>query len=48
MLATSIAGTEAGFITVIITQPIWVIRTRVLLNTKKKIGEIENIKQRTL
>jgi len=38
MMATSIAGVEAGLITVIVTQPAWVIKTRVLLNTKKKIG----------
>lgn len=33
MMATSVAGTIASVLTVIITQPIWVVKTRVILNT---------------
>jgi hypothetical protein len=33
MTATTYAGTQASILAVIITQPIWVIKTRVLLNT---------------
>ncbi len=33
MMATSKAGTYASILTVMITQPIWVIKTRVILNT---------------
>lgn len=39
MVATSYAGTQASLFTAIVTQPLWVIKTRVVLNTKK-VGEI--------
>lgn len=44
MQATIIAGTQASLFAVCITQPLWVIKTRVLLNTHKKIGEFQNVK----
>ncbi len=46
MKATSYAGTEASIFTVLVTQPIWVIKTRVILNTQKNVGEIQNVKQK--
>lgn len=45
-MATSYAGTEASIFTVLVTQPIWVIKTRVILNTQKNVGEIQNVKQK--
>ena len=35
MIATSIAGTEASLFTAFITQPLWVIKTRVVLNMQR-------------
>ena len=43
MDATIFASTEAGVLCTLLTQPVWVIKTRVLLNTKPHIGEFENI-----
>ena len=37
-----LASTEAGIMAALISQPLWVIRTRMVLNTSKGIGEIKN------
>lgn len=38
MKATILAGTQASVFTVLVTQPVWVIKTRVILNVEKNIG----------
>lgn len=43
MDAVARASAEASVLTTFITQPIWVIKTRMLLNTRK-MGEFENFK----
>lgn len=43
MDAVARASAEASVLTTFITQPIWVIKTRMLLNTRK-MGELENFK----
>ena len=35
--AVTVAGLEAGGLATIITQPMWVIKTRILLNTDPKV-----------
>jgi hypothetical protein len=40
MSAVTYASIEASFIATVVTQPIWVIKTRMLLNTEPKIREI--------
>lgn len=40
MKAVSFASIEASVIATLITQPIWVVKTRMLLNTQSNIGEI--------
>ena len=42
MDAVTIASIEASFMATLITQPIWVIKTRMLLNTATGMGEIEH------
>lgn len=42
MSAVSYSSIEASIIATLITQPIWVIKTRMLLNIQPNIGEIEN------
>ncbi len=37
------ASVESGIGVVCITQPMWVIRTRMLLNTKKNINQKSNL-----
>lgn len=38
-----VASVQSGIGVVCITQPMWVLRTRMLLNTKKKVNEGSNI-----
>jgi solute carrier family 25 folate transporter 32 len=38
MNAVTIASTQASILTTLVTQPIWVIKTRMLLNCNKNIG----------
>jgi hypothetical protein len=38
MSATGIASLEASLLTTFITQPFWVIKTRILLNTDNNIS----------
>ena len=38
MKAVTYASIEASFLTTLITQPIWVIKTRMMLNMNKKIS----------
>jgi hypothetical protein len=42
MTAVIYASIEASIIATVVTQPIWVIKTRMLLNTQPKIGEVEH------
>ena len=42
MTSVSYASIEASFIATFITQPVWVIKTRMLLNIKPNVGEFEN------
>lgn len=42
MSAVSYSSIEASVLATLITQPIWVIKTRMLLNIQPHIGEIEN------
>ena len=45
MNAVTLASIEASFMTTMVTQPIWVIKTRMLLNVNKKISEFDNCKK---
>ena len=45
MNAVTRASIEASVLTTLITQPIWVIKTRMLLNMNQKISEYENFKK---
>lgn len=42
MNAVTYSSIEASIVATIVTQPVWVIKTRMLLNTQPKIGEIEH------
>lgn len=44
MNAVAIASTEASIYGTLITQPLWVIKTRMLLNTKAEITDMQNFK----
>ena len=43
MYEVLLAGIEAGFIVSLLTQPMWVIKTRLLLNTQKQFKETKSI-----
>ena len=45
MNAVTRASIDASFLTTLITQPIWVLKTRMLLNMNKNISEFENFKK---
>ncbi|XP_031472481.1 uncharacterized protein LOC116244728 [Nymphaea colorata] len=45
MNAVTQASVEASILCTLITQPIWVIKTRMLLNTNPKISEYQNFKR---
>ena len=45
MNAVTRSSIEASVLTTLITQPIWVIKTRMLLNMNQKISEYENFKK---
>ena len=45
MKAVTYASTEASILSTLITQPIWVIKTRMMLNMNKKISEFDNCKK---
>ena len=47
MKSVAFASAEASIIATLATQPIWVIRTRMLLNTNQNINEITNFKVKT-
>ena len=47
MNAVSWASLEAGVIATLLTQPFWVIKTRMLLNVDPKINEFTNIVSKT-
>lgn len=42
MNSVLIASTEASIFGTIVTQPLWVVKTRMLLNTTSGISEVEN------
>ena len=44
--AVTVAGLEAGGLATIITQPMWVIKTRILLNTDPKVTQFQNVTQK--
>ena len=45
MKAVTLASIEASFMTTLVTQPIWAVKTRMLLNVNKKISEFDNCKK---
>ena len=45
MDAVTLASIEASIWTTLVTQPIWVVKTRMLLNVNKKISEFGNFKK---
>ena len=45
MDAVTLASIEASIMTTLVTQPIWVVKTRMLLNLNKKISEYDNCKK---
>lgn len=47
MDAVTRASIEASILTTLVTQPIWVIKTRMLLNCNKKVSEFQNFKTQT-
>lgn len=40
MQSVVMASTEAGLVTAALTQPLWMMRTRMVLNLSKGIGEV--------
>lgn len=42
MTAVALASTEASIFGTIITQPLWVIKTRMLLNTQPNLNDLQN------
>lgn len=48
MDAVTLASIEASFMATLMTQPIWVIKTRMLLNTENCLGEIAHAKEKTM
>jgi solute carrier family 25 (mitochondrial folate transporter), member 32 len=44
MDSVALASVEAGVIATIVTQPMWVVKTRMLLNVNKNISELQNFK----
>lgn len=47
MSAVSWASLEAGILATVLTQPFWVIKTRMLLNIDPKINEFTNFISKT-
>lgn len=47
MSAVSWASLEAGVVATLLTQPFWVIKTRMLLNVDPKINEFSNFISKT-
>jgi solute carrier family 25 (mitochondrial folate transporter), member 32 len=45
MRAVTRASVEASILCTLVTQPIWVIKTRMLLNTNPRISEYQNLKR---
>lgn len=48
MNAVTYSSLEASFTATLLTQPIWVVRTRMLLNIRPNIGEMENAYEKAL
>lgn len=48
MYAVTFASIEASLMATLITQPFWVIKTRMLLNTETGLSEIQHIRQKAL
>ena len=48
MTAVSLASLEAAILASIISQPFWVIKTRMLLNITPNIGEFRNFYEKTM
>jgi hypothetical protein len=42
MTAVALASTEASIFGTVITQPLWVIKTRMLLNTQPNLNDLQN------
>lgn len=47
MDAVALASIESGIAATVITQPMWVVKTRMLLNVNKNITEYQNAKRQT-
>lgn len=47
MTAVSLASMEAGILITLCTQPLWVIKTRMLLNVNPTITEVQNFLNQT-
>lgn len=45
--SVALASLEAGVLATVITQPFWVIKTRMLLNTDSKVNEFTNLASKT-
>jgi len=45
MEAVTRASVDASILATLLTQPIWVIKTRMMLNINKKISEYQNLKK---
>ena len=48
MNAVTYSSLEASFAATLLTQPLWVIRTRMLLNIKPNVREMENAYEKGL
>lgn len=44
MEAVARASTEASIAVTLLTQPVWVVKTRMLLNVDPRVGEIQNLR----
>ena len=47
MNAVTFSSIQASIAATVVTQPVWVIKTRMLLNTQPNIGEMEHAIQKT-
>ena len=47
MKSVTYASIEAAIFSTLITQPFWVIKTRMILDVKPGISEFQNFKQKT-
>ena len=48
MDAVALASIEASVTATVVTQPVWVVKTRMLLNVNKNVTEWQNFKNQSL